>query len=129
VKETVHFVGMPEAGVALAQLVAYIAAAPKSNAAYIGYGDAVHEVRHGDNPPVPSHIRNAPTRLMKDLGYGRGYEYAHDFEDQTTAMECLPESLAGRRFYEPRDVGYEQQIRERLEKMRAAREKMRAKKK
>jgi putative ATPase len=129
VKETVHFVGMPEAGVALAQLVAYIAAAPKSNAAYIGYGDAVREVRHGDNPPVPSHIRNAPTRLMKDLGYGRGYEYAHDFEDQTTAMECLPESLAGRRFYEPRDVGYELQIRERLEKMRAAREKMRAKKK
>ncbi len=129
VKETVHFVGMPEAGVALAQLVAYISAAPKSNAAYLGYGEAVREVRQGDNPPVPSHIRNAPTRLMKDLGYGRGYEYAHDHEDQTTAMACLPESLTGRRFYEPKDTGFEQQIRERLEKMRAARERMRAKKK
>jgi putative ATPase len=129
VKETVHFLGMPEAGVALTQLVTYIAAAPKSNAAYVGYGEAVREVRQGDNPPVPPHIRNAPTRLMKDLGYGHGYQYAHEFQEQTTAMECLPESLAGHRFYEPKDVGYEQQIRERLEQMRAAREKMRGKKK
>jgi len=121
VKEAVHFIGMPEGGLALAQLAAYLAAAPKSNAAYVGYGEAVHEVRQGDNPPVPLHIRNAPTRLMKDLGYGRGYEYAHDFEDQTAAMECLPDSLAGRRFYEPKDVGAEKEIRERLEKMRAAR--------
>ena len=123
VQQTVHFLGMPEAGVALAQLVAYLTAAPKSNAAYAGYGEAVREVRQGDNPPVPLHIRNAPTRLMKDLGYGRGYDYAHDHEEQTAAMECLPESLAGRRFYEPKDVGYEREIRERLERMRAAREK------
>ncbi len=123
VKEAVHFIGMPEAGVALAQLVAYLAAAPKSNAAYKGYGEAVHEVRQGDNPGVPLHIRNAPTRLMKDLGYGRGYQYAHDYEDQTAAMECLPESLAGRRFYEPKDVGFEAEIKTRLEKMRAARKK------
>src|SRR6266850_673245 len=121
VKDTVHFLGMPEAGVALAQLVTYLAAAPKSNAAYIGYGEAVREVRQGDNPGVPLHIRNAPTRLMKDLGYGRGYQYAHDFEDQTAAMECLPEALAGRRFYEPKEVGLEREIRERLEKMRKAR--------
>ena len=121
VKEAVHFIGMPEAGVALAQLVAYLAAAPKSNAAYTGYGEAVHEVRQGDNPPVPLHIRNAPTRLMKDLGYGRGYQYAHDFEEQTAAMDCLPDSLAGKRFYEPKDVGFESEIRKRLEKMRAAR--------
>ncbi|HEX2060343.1 MAG TPA: replication-associated recombination protein A, partial [Thermoanaerobaculia bacterium] len=121
VKDAVHFLGMPEAGVALAQLVAYLAAAPKSNAAYAGYGDAVREVRQGDNPPVPLHIRNAPTGLMKDLGYGRGYQYAHDFEDQTAAMECLPDALAGRRFYEPKDVGAEKEIRARLEKMRAAR--------
>jgi putative ATPase len=121
VKETVHFLGMPEAGVALAQLVAYLAASPKSNAAYMGYGEAVREVRQGDNPGVPLHIRNAPTRLMKDLGYGRGYQYAHDFEEQTTAMECLPESLAGRRFYEPKDAGFEAEIRKRLEKMRKAR--------
>jgi len=123
VKEAVHFIGMPEAGVALAQLVAYLAASPKSNAAYVGYGDAVREVRQGDNPPVPLHIRNAPTRLMKDIGYGRGYQYAHDFEDQTAAMDCLPEALAGHRFYEPKDVGAESAIRERLEKMRRARKK------
>jgi putative ATPase len=121
VQQTVHFLGMPEAGVALAQLVAYLTAAPKSNAAYAGYGEAVREVRQGDNPPVPLHIRNAPTRLMKDLGYGRGYDYAHDHEEQTAAMECLPESLAGRRFYEPKDVGLEKEIRERLENMRKAR--------
>ncbi|MGZ7042104.1 MAG: replication-associated recombination protein A, partial [Thermoanaerobaculia bacterium] len=83
VQQTVHFLGMPEAGVALAQLVTYLAAAPKSNAAYVGYGEAVREVRQGDNPGVPLHIRNAPTGLMKDLGYGRNYEYAHDFEEQT----------------------------------------------
>ncbi|HUP50280.1 MAG TPA: replication-associated recombination protein A [Thermoanaerobaculia bacterium] len=123
VKDAVHFIGMPEAGVALAQLVAYLAAAPKSNAAYIGYGAAVHEVRQGDNPPVPLHIRNAPTRLMQDLGYGRGYQYAHDFEDQTAAMDCLPDSLRGRRFYEPKDAGYEAEIKRRLDRMRDARKK------
>lgn len=123
VKDAVHFLGMPEAGVALAQFVAYLAAAPKSNAAYSGYGEAVREVRQGDNPGVPLHIRNAPTRLMKDLGYGRGYQYAHDLEDQTAAMECLPEALSGRRFYEPKDAGFESVMRERLEKLRAAREK------
>jgi putative ATPase len=121
VQQTVHFIGMPEGGVALAQLVTYLAAAPKSNAAYTGYDEAVREVRQGDNPGVPLHIRNAPTRLMKDLGYGRGYQYAHDYEDQTTAMECLPEALAGRRFYEPKEVGFEQEMRERLEKMKKAR--------
>ena len=121
VQQTVHFIGMPEGGVPLAQLVTYLAAAPKSNAAYTGYNEAVREVRQGDNPGVPLHIRNAPTRLMKDLGYGRGYQYAHDFEDQTAAMECLPDALAGRRFYEPKDAGFEREMRERLEKMRAAR--------
>jgi putative ATPase len=123
VKDTVHFLGMPEAGVALAQLVTYLSASPKSNAAYVGYGEAVREVRQGDNPGVPLHIRNAPTRLMKDIGYGRGYQYAHDFEDQTAAMECLPEQLAGRRFYEPKDAGAEAEIKARLEKMKKARKK------
>jgi len=121
VQQAVHFLGMPEAGVALAQLATYLAAAPKSNAVYVGYGEAVREVRQGDNPPVPLHIRNAPTRLMKDLGYGRGYEYAHDFEEQTAAMECLPEALAGRRFYEPKNAGAEAEIKARLERMREAR--------
>jgi putative ATPase len=123
VQQTVHFLGMPEAGVALAQLVTYLAASPKSNAAYVGYGDAVREVRQGDNPPVPLQIRNAPTGLMKDLGYGRNYEYAHDYEEQTAAMDCLPESLKERRFYEPKDLGFEAEMRERLEKMRQARKK------
>ena len=123
VQQTVHFLGMPEAGVALAQLVTYLSAAPKSNAAYRGYGEAVSEVRQGDNPPVPLHIRNAPTGLMKNLGYGRGYQYAHDFEDQTAAMQCLPEALEGRRFYEPKDVGYEKGMKERLERMRDVRKK------
>ena len=123
VQQTVHFLGMPEAGVALAQLATYLAAAPKSNAVYAGYGEAVREVRQGDNPPVPLHIRNAPTRLMKDLGYGRGYEYAHDLEEQTAAMQCLPEPLAGRRFYEPKEAGAEAEIKARLERMRAARKK------
>ena len=121
VKETVHFLGMPEAGVALAQLVTYLAASPKSNAAYFGYGEAVREVRQGDNPGVPLHIRNAPTKLMKDIGYGRGYQYAHDFADQTAAMNCLPESLAERRFYEPKEVGAEAEIKARLERMKKAR--------
>jgi putative ATPase len=121
VQQSVHFLGMPEAGVALAQLVIYLAAAPKSNAAYEAYGHAVHEVRQGDNPPVPLHIRNAPTRLMKDLGYGSGYQYAHDFEEQTAAMECLPEALAGRVFYEPKEIGAEKAMKERLERMKAAR--------
>jgi putative ATPase len=123
VQQTVHFLGMPEAGVALAQYVAYLAAAPKSNAAYVGYGEAVSEVRQGDNPPVPLHIRNAPTRLMKNLGYGSGYQYAHDFAEQTAAMDCLPEALKGRRFYEPKEIGAEAKIKERLDAMRAAREK------
>ncbi|HEX8252264.1 MAG TPA: replication-associated recombination protein A [Thermoanaerobaculia bacterium] len=121
VQQSVHFLGMPEAGVALAQLVSYLAASPKSNAAYVGYGEAVREVRQGDNPPVPPQIRNAPTRLMKDLGYGRGYQYAHDFEEQTAAMDCLPESLTGRRFYEPKEVGFEKEMKARLERMSKAR--------
>lgn len=122
VQQTVHFLGMPEAGVALTQLVTYLAASPKSNAAYVGYGEAVMEVRQGDNPPVPLHIRNAPTGLMKDLGYGHGYKYAHDFEDQTAAMDCLPEALRERRFYEPKDVGFEKEMKARLERMKKARE-------
>jgi putative ATPase len=123
VQQTVHFLGMPEAGVALAQLVTYLAASPKSNAAYDGYNAAVREVRQGDNPGVPLHIRNAPTRLMKTLGYGSGYQYAHDFEEQTAAMDCLPEALQGRRFYEPKETGAEVRIKERLERLREAREK------
>jgi putative ATPase len=121
VKDAVAFLGMPEAGVALAQLAIYLAAAPKSNAVYTAWGEARREVREGDNPPVPLHIRNAATSLMRDLGYGRGYAYAHDFEEQTAPMECLPESLAGRRFYSPRESGREKDLGERLARLREAR--------
>lgn len=123
-KDAVHFIGMPEGGVALAQAAIYLAQAPKSNALYRGYESARHEVREGDNPAVPLHIRNAPTALMKGLGYGAGYEYAHDYEEQTAPMECLPDALVGRRFYEPKEIGREEEIRERLERLRAARKKV-----
>jgi ATPase related to the helicase subunit of the Holliday junction resolvase len=122
-KDAVHFVGMPEGGIALAQAAVYIAQAPKSNAIYTGYGEARREVREGDNPPVPLQIRNAPTSLMKELGYGKDYDYAHDHAEQTAAMECLPDSLAGRRFYEPKPIGREAEIKERLERFKRAREK------
>ncbi len=121
-KDAVEFIGMPEAGIVLAELAVYFAQAPKSNAIYTAYEAARHEVREGDNPPVPLHIRNAPTSLMKGLGYGRGYDYAHDHEEQTAAMDCLPDSLAGRRFYQPKNSGREAEIRERLERLRKARE-------
>lgn len=120
-KEAVHFIGMPEGGIVLAEIAIYLAQAPKSNAIYTGYNAARHEVREGDNPPVPLHIRNAPTALMKGLGYGKGYQYAHDHEEQTAAMDCLPESLVGRRFYEPKKSGREAEILERLERLRKAR--------
>ena len=83
------------------------------------------EVREGDDPGVPLHLRNAPTSLMKELGYGTDYQYAHDFEAQTAPIDCLPESLTGHRFYEPKDSGFEKQIRERLEELRRARDEQR----
>jgi putative ATPase len=123
-KDAVHFVGMPEGGIILAEIAIYLAQAPKSNAIYTGYGDARREIREGDDPPVPLQIRNAPTALMKDLGYGDRYQYAHDYAEQTAPMECLPDVLAGRRFYQPKEIGREAEIRERLEALRKARERM-----
>ena len=120
-KDAVHLMGMPEAGNALAQAAVYLCQAPKSNAIYRAYEAARQEVREGQNPPVPLHIRNAPTGLMKDIGYGRGYQYAHDFAEQTAPMDCLPESLKGKVFYEPKPVGAEQEIGERLAKFKKAR--------
>ncbi len=121
-KQTVEFVGMPECGIALAEAAVYLAQAPKSNAIYTAYEAAKREVREGDDPGVPLHLRNAPTALMKDIGYGAGYQYAHDFDAQTAPMDCLPESLAGRRFYEPKESGFEARVRERIEELRRARE-------
>ena len=117
-KEAFDFIGPPEGYLAIAQAAVYLALAPKSNSIYRGYGAAVRDV--GENPaaPVPLHIRNAVTKLMKQLGYGRGYEYAHDLEEGTTGMSCLPDSLAGRSYYEPADRGLEQRLRERLVEIR-----------
>jgi len=114
-----HFVGMPECELALAQAVTYLAAAPKSNALYTAYGEVKADVRRHGALPVPLHIRNAPTNLMKELGYGRGYKYAHDYEGHVVDQEHLPEELAGRRYYHPTDQGFEVRIAERLAQWRA----------
>lgn len=118
-RDAVHFLGMPEAGVALAQAAIYLALAPKSNALYSAYKAVDREVSRGHNPPVPLHIRNAPTRTMKDLGYGKDYQYAHDQEDGIAAMRCLPDALAGRTFYAPRGKGWERELRARLDRIEA----------
>jgi putative ATPase len=120
-KDATHFLGMPEANTALAQAVTYMAAAPKSNAVYIGYGRAARDATTDIASPVPLHLRNAPTRLMKDLQYGRGYRYAHDEAEGVAEMSCLPEHLEGRRYYEPTDRGFEARIKEALERARALR--------
>ena len=109
-----HFLGSPEGELALAQAVLYLATAPKSNAAYVAFGRIQAEIRRTGSLPVPLHIRNAPTRLMKDLGYGEGYQYAHDHEDALVFQEHLPDELQGKRFYNPTDRGYEKMIGERL---------------
>ena len=113
-QQAVHFVGMPEGSLALAQAVVYLAAAPKSNALYRAYGMAAEDARATDGEPVPLHIRNAPTRLMKDLGYGRGYEYAHDHENAVVGQTHLPDALEGRVYYEPTDRGFEERLAARM---------------
>jgi len=114
VQQAVHFVGLPEARINLAQGVTYLATAPKSNASYAGIGQALAEVRKSGALPVPLHVRNAPTRLMKDLGYHQGYQYAHDHAEGFAPQDHLPEKLKGRRFYRPTERGYEKLIGERL---------------
>lgn len=108
-------IGMPEGRIILGQAVTYLATAPKSNASYAGINAALAEVRKSGGLPVPLHIRNAPTKLMKEQGYGKGYQYAHDYEDGYSGQECLPDQLAGRKFYEPKGHGYEKSIVERME--------------
>jgi putative ATPase len=115
-KDAVHFLGMPEGNTALAQATVYLATAPKSNAIYSAYGRAADDARNGPTEPVPLHLRNAPTKLMKDLDYGRGYEYAHDAPDAVTAMTSLPDSLAGRRYYQPTERGFEKEVKRRLDR-------------
>ncbi|WP_240732259.1 replication-associated recombination protein A [Geobacter sp. FeAm09] len=118
-----QFVGMPEGRITLGQAVVYLATAPKSNASYAGIDAALSEVRKSGALPVPLHIRNAPTKLMKELGYHKGYRYDHDYEEGYAGQECLPEKLAGQKFYEPKGHGYEKNILERMEWLRARRKK------
>ena len=113
-QQAVHFMGAGEAALALAQAVVYLAQAPKSNAVYRAYGAAVNDVAQTRNDPVPLHLRNAVTGLMKGMGYGAGYKYAHDFADAQVEQNHLPANLAGRRYYAPTDHGFEPTVRERL---------------
>ena len=117
-QQAVHFLGMPEGALALAELTVYLALAPKSNAVYRAYGAATADVASTRNDPVPIHLRNAPTRLMKELGYGRGYRYAHDFADGIVAQENLPENLRGAIYYEPTERGFERELSDRLRHIR-----------
>ena len=112
-QQAVHFVGMPEGRIPLAQAVTYLATAPKSNASYVAIGEAQKEVRASGALPVPLHIRNAPTGLMKELGYGKGYQYAHDHDDAVITQSHLPEQIDGTIFYRPKESGYEKTIKER----------------
>jgi putative ATPase len=114
-KDAAHFIGMPEGNTALAQAAIYLATAPKSNAVYAAYNAAADDAHRMAAEPVPLHLRNAPTKLMKSLDYGKGYEYAHDAPDAVTGMDCLPPSLEGRRYYRPADRGFEKEIGRRLE--------------
>jgi putative ATPase len=116
-KDAFNFIGLPEGKLALAQCVIYLAAAPKSNSIYIAYDAVVSDLENTRNDPVPLHIRNAPTGLMKQLGYGKGYQYAHDLEDKVADMDCLPESLKGRKYYHAQETGEEAEIKRRLDEI------------
>ncbi len=114
-KEAYDFLGSPEGELALAEAVVYLAAAPKSNRVYAAFGAARRDVERSPHEPVPLHIRNPVTPLMKELGYGKDYQYAHDHAGATTDMETLPERLKGRKYYEPGNLGFEKEIRKRIE--------------
>jgi putative ATPase len=120
-RDAMHFLGSPEGELALAQAVVYLALAPRSNAVYTAYGAVLSDIEATAAEPVPLHLRNAPTRLMKSLGYGKGYEYAHDMEGRVADMECLPPSLAGRRYYKPTQEGREKALAQRMEEVRRIR--------
>jgi putative ATPase len=122
-RDAVDFIGMPEGNLALAQAVVYLSIAPKSNALYTAYGAVQQDVEKTAAEPVPLHIRNAPTGLMKGLGYGKGYQYAHDLDDKVANMQCLPDNLRDRTYYHPTNEGVEKRIRERLEEIRQRRNK------
>jgi len=113
-QQAVHFIGMPEGNLALAEAVVYLATAPKSNSLYRAYSGVQKDVETTRNDPVPLHLRNPVTRLMKQIGYGKGYKYAHDYPDHYVEQQNLPDKLQGRRYYTPSDQGFEKEIRNRL---------------
>ena len=113
-QQAVHFLGMPEGRIPLAEATVYLAAAPKSNTAYAGLNQTMQDVREQANEPVPLHLRNAVTGMMKDMGYGKDYKYSHNYEGLFEEQGYLPPSLKGRRYYHPGKEGAERQIRERL---------------
>ena len=125
-RDAVHFIGMPEGNTALAQAVLYLAAAPKSNAVCTAYARAAADAHEQAAEPVPLHLRNAPTRLMQALDYGKGYRYAHDDPDGVAGIDCLPPALAGRRYYRPTARGFEKELARRLDAWRALKRKKRA---
>jgi putative ATPase len=120
-KEAIDFLGSPEGDLALAEAVVYLCLAPKSNSVYTAYGAVQAEVEHTRQEPVPMHLRNAPTRLMKELDYGKGYRYAHDEEGKVADMDCLPDSLKGRSYYKPTQEGREKLLAARMEEIRRIR--------
>jgi putative ATPase len=117
-KEAFDFLGAPEGHLALAQAAVYLSLAPKSNALYTAYGDVQEDVQKTEADPVPLHLRNAPTGLMKNLGYGKDYQYSHNYEEKVTSMQCLPDNLGGRTWYKPTDQGFEQRLSARLDEIR-----------
>ena len=121
--EAFHFIGLPEGDLALAQAAVYLATAPKSNALYTAFQEVQKDVRQEKNMPVPLHLRNAPTSLMKNFGYGKGYRYPHDYPDHFVEEEYLPENLKGKTYYRPTDQGFEREIKKRLEHWRKKRTK------
>jgi putative ATPase len=121
-RDAVDFIGMPEGNLALAQAVVYLSVAPKSNALYTAYGNVQQDIERTAADPVPLHLRNAVTGLMKGLGYGKNYQYAHDVEGKVADMQCLPDSLKGRTYYHPTNEGIEKRIRERMEEIKRLRE-------
>jgi putative ATPase len=124
-KDAIDFLGMPEGALALAQAVVYVALAPKSNALLTAYGKVLEDVERTSAEPVPLHIRNAVTKLMKQVGYGKGYAYAHDLDSKVADMDCLPDNLRGRRYYHPTAEGKEKTFAQRLEELRRLREESR----
>ncbi len=124
-RDTMHFLGSPEGELALAQAVVYLALAPKSNAVYTAYGEVLADIESRPAEPVPLHLRNAPTKLMKELDYGKGYQYAHDLEAKVAAMQCLPDNLRERRYYQPTDQGREKLLKQRMDEIARLRESQR----